>query len=257
MSKVKVLKSSSAHFGAQGIGGSGPFSVRSAYAVTLTLTALLWWLPVLGQMTAGYVGGRKSGSMIKGTLCAVLASGTFVAIIMGLSATGLSFTQIQDDAMSFVSSSFPAAESFLASAFAYVESFFVTFGQTSLALAVCFITGVFGMIGGIASGQARSEYSARPIATGGGSTARSVEAYRKGREVGFGSFDDHLPVMASQAPREQSATLVRRPAARDEVQEPVVIERKVSPLASVLQMSDRNNPVKEKPVVQSDDMDFI
>jgi len=256
LSNAKTLKSSDAHFKAKGARESGPFSVKSAYAVTLGLTALLWWLPVVGQMTAGYVGGRKSGSMIKGALCAVFASGTFVAIIALMSVAGFSFTEIQNDAMAFVSSSFPAAESFFRSAFAYVESFFLTFGQVSLALSICFITGTFGMIGGILSGQARSETGTRPIATGGGATARSVEAYRKGREVGFGSFDDHLPVMASQAPREQSATLVRKPATRD-VQEPVAVERKVSPLASVLQMSDRNNPIKEKPVVQSDDMDFI
>jgi len=255
MSTAKALKSSNAHFGAERV-RNGPFSAKSAYAVTLGLTALLWWLPVIGQMTAGYVGGRKSGSMMKGALCAVLASGTFVAVATFMSVAGFSFTEIQNDAMAFVSSSFPAAESFFKSAFSYVESFFVTFGQVSLALAVCFITGIFGMIGGIMSGQAKSERGARPIATGGGATARSVEAYRKGREVGFGSFDDHLPVMASQASREQSATLVRKPAARD-VQEPVAVERKTSPLASVLQMSDRNNPVKEKPVAQSDDMDFI
>ena len=34
--------------------------------MTLILAALLWWFPVLGPMVAGYVGGRKSGTTMRG-----------------------------------------------------------------------------------------------------------------------------------------------------------------------------------------------
>ncbi|HPP45635.1 MAG TPA: hypothetical protein PK446_07570, partial [Methanomassiliicoccaceae archaeon] len=37
------------------------YSFWSAMKYTFALSLLLWWLPVFGQMVAGYVGGRRAG----------------------------------------------------------------------------------------------------------------------------------------------------------------------------------------------------
>lgn len=44
--------------------------VGSAYM--LALTAALFWLPVIGPLAAGYVGGRKAGSAGAGLVAAIL-----------------------------------------------------------------------------------------------------------------------------------------------------------------------------------------
>jgi len=50
------------------------------------LSVLLFWLPALGPLIAGYVGGKKSGSVIK-----ALIAGILPAVIVGaiLLTTGL------------------------------------------------------------------------------------------------------------------------------------------------------------------------
>jgi uncharacterized membrane protein len=54
----------------------------------LGLTVVLFWLPVLGPLIAGYVGGRRSGSVagagIASIIPAVLATGLFMLFGAGL-----------------------------------------------------------------------------------------------------------------------------------------------------------------------------
>ena len=54
-------------------------SVLSGMLWIIVLGILLFWLPVLGQMIAGFVGGKKAGSAMNGLLAAILP-----AIIIGL-----------------------------------------------------------------------------------------------------------------------------------------------------------------------------
>ena len=42
------------------------YSFWSAVKYTFTLSLLLWWLPIFGQMIAGYVGGRRAGVALEG-----------------------------------------------------------------------------------------------------------------------------------------------------------------------------------------------
>jgi len=46
------------------------YSFWGAVKYTFVLTLLLWWLPIFGQMIAGYVGGRRAGSPIKAIVAA-------------------------------------------------------------------------------------------------------------------------------------------------------------------------------------------
>ena len=49
-----------------------PYSFWSAVKYSFILTVLLWWLPVFGQMVAGFVSGRRAGKPWKGVLAALL-----------------------------------------------------------------------------------------------------------------------------------------------------------------------------------------
>lgn len=48
------------------------YSFWDAVKLTSILTILLWWLPIFGQMIAGYVGGRRAGSPGKAVLAALV-----------------------------------------------------------------------------------------------------------------------------------------------------------------------------------------
>jgi len=48
------------------------FSFWSAAKYVLILSLVLWWLPMFGQMIAGYVGGRRAGGPWKGVAAAIL-----------------------------------------------------------------------------------------------------------------------------------------------------------------------------------------
>ena len=53
-------------------GEGPPFSFWSSARVILILSFLLWWIQPAGPMIAGYVGGRRSGSPMKGVFAALL-----------------------------------------------------------------------------------------------------------------------------------------------------------------------------------------
>ncbi|UCG68559.1 MAG: hypothetical protein JSV09_12225 [Thermoplasmata archaeon] len=55
-------------------------NVISGMWYVFILSCLLWWLPVFGQMIAGYVGGRKAGSPIKGIFVAIIP--VFIIILL-------------------------------------------------------------------------------------------------------------------------------------------------------------------------------
>src|SRR2546426_7728018 len=48
------------------------YSVWGATRYILVLSLLLWWLPTMGQMIAGYVGGRRAGGRGRGVIAAIL-----------------------------------------------------------------------------------------------------------------------------------------------------------------------------------------
>lgn len=59
-------------------GEGPPFSFWSSARIILILSFLLWWIQPAGPMIAGYVGGRRSGSAMKGVMAAILP----VAIVL-------------------------------------------------------------------------------------------------------------------------------------------------------------------------------
>lgn len=62
-------------------------SVMSAMGWMIGLSAVLFWLPVIGSLIAGYVGGRKAGSWGRAVMAAILPG--FLFVIIGGLITGL------------------------------------------------------------------------------------------------------------------------------------------------------------------------
>jgi len=242
----------------------GPFSLRSAFLITALLTVFLWWLPVLGQMIAGYVGGRKSGSAVKGVVVTGSVVCIFVAVALMLSLAGFSFTDAQESITGTMLSGFPVLADIVTTISEYATAFFLSLGTTEAAcLVVAVTTVIFGLIGGILAGQAgrEREYRTSSVSSAPSSSARSVEAFKNGRSAGFGSFEEYSPVRATQASNTSGSSsgtpIVRRQPARD-VQEPQPVAEARSPLSSVLEMAGNVQPrEKPVPVATKDDFEYI
>jgi len=166
------------------------YSTRMAFVFCLVLSAFLWWIPVLGPAVAGYVCGRKTGSMMKGFMCSLVAGTALLFIIKATSVAVLAHGGFPG---------VPADEAALAftgvagSVAAYLQSFFVQ-GASQLNYVSLGVASVFGAVGGILARQMRketaylitlgaTECSARP-------TARSIQLYNANKEMGFKTFDD-------------------------------------------------------------------
>lgn len=63
-------------------------SVGSAMTWIFVLSILLFWMPIVGPLIAGFVGGRKAGSLSNAVL-AVLLPGAVIGVTMFLLATVL------------------------------------------------------------------------------------------------------------------------------------------------------------------------
>ena len=59
-------------------------SIPNAMAWMIGLSALLFWIPVVGGLIAGYVGGQKAGSPGRGAVAAVLPGVVFGLVIFFL-----------------------------------------------------------------------------------------------------------------------------------------------------------------------------
>ncbi len=59
------------------------YSFWSASKYVLILSLMLWWLPMFGQMIAGYVGGRRAGGPWKGVAASIIPVVALYAVMTG------------------------------------------------------------------------------------------------------------------------------------------------------------------------------
>src|SRR5512137_2027747 len=59
------------------------YSFWSASKYVLILSLMLWWLPMFGQMIAGYVGGRRAGGPWKGVAASIVPVVGLYAVMTG------------------------------------------------------------------------------------------------------------------------------------------------------------------------------
>jgi len=162
---------------------SPAFSFWSAVKYVTLLSILLWWLPIFGQMIAGYVGGRRAGSPFRAILAALIPvvmlwlfftgvhAGVFgdPAAVLGLP------TRIVDQA-----SAAPVIGPYAQFASGYMHSFLASVtALTTQSLNGFLVTLVFAYIGGILAEQARREMDSRPSSTVGVSILQPILPSRR------------------------------------------------------------------------------
>lgn len=144
-------------------GAKVAYSFWSAVKYTFFLSLLLWWLPIFGQMIAGYVGGRRAGTPWKGIAAALIPVAIFFFIMMGMD-MGIIPSEIfginiaPAALLGSIAAHIPLIEPFLNFSAMYLESFLDAIqATTSLRLDSYIITIAFAYIGGILSEQTRRE----------------------------------------------------------------------------------------------------
>ena len=251
----------------------------SALRYTLLCMMLLWWIPIVGQAIAGYVGGRKAGTPARGMvvtlLCALAMVGVMTIIATGIIG-GFDFLNADpSDTIAAVGLDFPLLGWILSKMLWFLQSSFAMIGgTTSMKVNIYIITVVFGLIGGIIAEQHRKEV-ARATPEDGGRIfmPRSLAAYVHGKKLGFENFDDRLAIQRSNAPQEKIVTvqrsLVRKVTAREEpiaiaasASETVAVqeaEERESPFAGLIHRAEKNDPEKERVrhSTSKEDMEYV
>jgi len=140
-----------------------PYSFWSAVKYSFILTVLLWWLPVFGQMVAGFVSGRRAGRPWKGVVAAMvpltvvfllslLVDQGYIPTVIG----GVDWTpsHVLDMVKDFV----PILAPYIVFVEMYMTSFIDTIQiATDVRVDVYIITAAFAYIGGIMAEQSRRE----------------------------------------------------------------------------------------------------
>jgi hypothetical protein len=144
-------------------GAKVAYSFWSAVRYTFFLSLLLWWLPIFGQMIAGYVGGRRAGTPWKGVAAALIPVAVFFVVIMAMDKGylpneifGISLSPAA--LLGSIAAQIPLIEPFINFSAMYLDSFLDAIqATTSLRLDTYIITIAFAYIGGILSEQTRRE----------------------------------------------------------------------------------------------------
>ncbi|MBI0582697.1 MAG: hypothetical protein ISF22_00565 [Methanomassiliicoccus sp.] len=139
------------------------YSFWSAMKYTFTLSLLLWWLPIFGQMIAGYVGGRRAGAPFKGMMSALVPV-LFIFAVSTLVNVGIIPTvywgiDLSPEAVvSVIVTYVPVIHPYVAFVNMYLTSFFTSLHSTaSLGLDSYVTTVAFAYIGGVLSQQTHRE----------------------------------------------------------------------------------------------------
>jgi len=151
--------------------GRKVYSIWGAMKYTMVLSILLWWLPVFGQMIAGYIGGRKAGSPLKGVISAILpvvALFAAIALVDHYLSQGFAGTA---SASSSLMAGFAAGVPIIGPYLDFTRDYVVKFldslaGSSPYGMNSYIITLAFAYIGGILADQTRREIEAVSGAAG-------------------------------------------------------------------------------------------
>jgi hypothetical protein len=178
-----------------GNGSDSLYDIRSSVLLGYVLSVVLWWIPLLGPMTVGYVAGRKAGTPLRGLVFAALGSGLAVASVYAVSYAVFGYGGYGFPGMDLaaISQALAAQDAWLSNLASWLSVFY-TPGTSDVALGLVGTSAAFGFVGGVMSGQARKE-AAVLMATGAvgealRSKARSLSLYDRDKTLGFKSFDD-------------------------------------------------------------------
>ncbi len=144
-------------------GDGPPFSFWSSSRIILILSFLLWWVQPAGPMIAGFVGGRRSGSPMKGVTAALLPVVTIyvanAAYAHNFASRQIDFVAslplvVSDAVSSILPFLLPYKEFMVAYMQGFVQALTTTFGMGTNGYLMVII---FAYIGGLIAEQTRRE----------------------------------------------------------------------------------------------------
>lgn len=216
-------------------GAKVAYSFWSAAKYTFILTVLLWWLPVFGQMIAGYVGGRRAGTPGRAIVAALMPL-VFIFVISYAFDSGLIPSQIDgividpEALMNGAGENIPFVGPYLAFATMYIKSWMGAVQSiTLLKVDNYIVTIAFAYIGGIIADQTRREMEFIAVHSGHetnivvGREAPLDQAPPRARTLRYTSPSrrvEQVPSFEDLSPLEGSASV------EDEAEVPVRITKK-------------------------------
>ena len=192
-------------------GQNSVYDTRSGTLLTIVLLFVLGWIPMIGQMVAGFVGGRRAGSPMRGLISSFV--GTFVVVaILFITAEGIRginyalINEPEGDIAMFITA-YPLMQQLVDLALAYLRDLFggadFTINYASYAITI-----PFGIIGGIFANQAQKE-ARLIVARTGKATARrvrSMEAFKEGKPLGFETYEQYTAMSVNTMTPSTSTT---------------------------------------------------
>lgn len=252
------------------------FSFWGAAKFTFVLSLLLWWLPIFGQMIAGFVGGRKAGSPNKGMLAALIPV-VLIMTVLYLGRQGIlpeiSFLEVETSALiAAFGSDIPQLTVYMEAIVDYMQSFFSALEETtSLSLNSYIITVAFAYVGGILAEQTRREMdfmvsrgNVQEIQTE--DLPRSWKALKEQRSLCFECFDDCMALRANGVRNEEDCISgVRGESVREDLSHDFFPGSKKNPVkneqafSGLLQRAEIFDPEKERARYRrfKEDCDYI
>ena len=139
------------------------YSFWSASKYVLILSLMLWWLPMFGQMIAGYVGGRRAGGPWKGVAASIVPVVCLYAVITAFD-SGILPSHVFGVAVApaaigaSLTHSIPFISPYLQFSSDYIGSFVKMLeGSSPYGINVYVLTVAFAYIGGVLAEQNRRE----------------------------------------------------------------------------------------------------
>ncbi len=200
---------------ALGFKSDSVYDYKSGTFLAGILALFTWWIPYVGQMIPGYVGGRRAGSIGRGLLCTSIASAVILVIMILLSALlSVVFTDTYANSMEgvplFIKDSLWALHEYVGT-FALVSNGILTINFGSYGMFV-----VFGMVGGVMAEQSRKEMQiivANASAASKPAAHRSTVSFKTGQPLGFRDYVDNSPIAVNTTtvPVQRKAPEERKP----------------------------------------------
>ena len=202
------------------------YDTRSGTLLTIVLLFVLGWIPMIGHMVAGFVGGRRAGSPLRGLVAAFTGTMavllTLFLIVEGIRAINSALLTDPEGEIAAIAASAPLIQQLLDLFLDYTRQLFGS-ADFSIDYAVYMVTIPFGIIGGIFADQAQKETRIIVARTGKATTrrVRSIEAYKEGKHLGFESFEQYNKMSVNStaginrsAVHETPVAAAKKPAAR-------------------------------------------
>ena len=213
------------------------YDSKSGTFLLIALALVLWWVPYLGQMIPGYVGGRRAGSMSRGILVSIVGTAVLAGLALGGAVT-VSWLLSTPSIMECISS-YPALQTVFDYISGYLSTFILItesgFSITTEMIKEYLLMGAFAIVGGAMANQARKEMSiviGSTMSQTAPKVPRSIKAAAAGRNLNFESYSD-LYAISVNSMAVSDARSVKNDKAQEpskKVQEPAAAQPQADPV---------------------------